>query len=199
MLNLMSPLRFDLFTFIVNSPSFITCCAQSNLFSSTFVILLLPFYRVKYVASTTSYKWVAWLSSWLYISISPRRCCLSQLEVWEQLQHESNYSNLGTNSRCGNRRHEVLQLHKWSSWHRIRRDVITAGIRGIAVRPRHTAKAIKRTAKVLPCIFLQNARQRTHDSKLHGKRTLPCAFYRHARQSFAVRQFRRTAKNFEIH
>jgi hypothetical protein len=47
--------------------------------------------------------------------------------------------------------------------------------------------------------FCENARQRAHGRKLHGKRTLPCAFYRHARQSFAVRQFRRTAKNFEIH
>jgi hypothetical protein len=28
---------------------------------------------------------------------------------------------------------------------------------------------------------------------------LSCAFYRHARQSSVVRQFRRTAKNFEIH
>jgi hypothetical protein len=75
----------------------------------------------------------------------------------------------------------------------------TTGIRGIAVRPRRTAKAIKHTAKILPCVFLENARQRAHGSKLHGKRTLPCAFYRHARQSYDVRQFRRTAKNFEIH
>jgi hypothetical protein len=61
--------------------------------------------------------------------------------------------------------------------------VDTTGTRGIAVRPRRTEKAIKRTAKVLPCVFLENARQRAHGSKLHGKRTLSCAFYRHARQT----------------
>jgi hypothetical protein len=81
----------------------------------------------------------------------------------------------------------------------MKQSVPTTGIRGIAVRLRRTANAIKRTAKALPCVFLENARQRAHGRKLHGKRTLPCAFYRHARQSFAVRQFRRTAKNFEIH
>jgi hypothetical protein len=67
------------------------------------------------------------------------------------------------------------------AWCAIGKKSYTTGNRGIAVRLRRTAKAIKRTAKVLPCVFLENARQRAHGSKLHGKDTLPCAFYCHAR------------------
>lgn len=60
-----------------------------------------------------------------YISILHSNVFLLVLEVWEQLQHESNYSNLESNLGYGNRRHEELRLHKLSPWHRIRRDVIT--------------------------------------------------------------------------
>jgi hypothetical protein len=65
------------------------------------------------------------------------------------------------------------------------------------VRFGRTAKGKKRTAKPLPCIFHENARQSAHGGILHGKGTLPCVFLTHARQwSFAVRQKRRTANKF---
>jgi hypothetical protein len=53
---------------------------------------------------------------------------------------------------------------------------------------RETAKAQKRTANFLPCVFRQGARQRAHGSILHGKAPLPCATSDNARQTiFAVR------------
>jgi hypothetical protein len=36
----------------------------------------------------------------------------------------------------------------------------------------------KRTANTLPCVFLENARQKPHDTFLHGKKYLSCAFRR---------------------
>jgi hypothetical protein len=56
-----------------------------------------------------------------------------------------------------------------------------------AVRLERMAKNKKRTANTLPCVFPKNARQRAHDTFLHGKPPLPCAFYQNARQSFTVR------------
>jgi hypothetical protein len=52
----------------------------------------------------------------------------------------------------------------------------TIGKCEFAVRFERTTKVIKRTAKLLPCIFLENARQKAHGSILHGKGPLPCFF-----------------------
>jgi hypothetical protein len=52
-----------------------------------------------------------------------------------------------------------------------------------------TAKAQKRMAKSLPCVFGRGARQRAHGSDLHGKLPMPCALYNNARWTFfAVRR-----------
>jgi hypothetical protein len=59
----------------------------------------------------------------------------------------------------------------------------TTGNRGFAVRPRpgRMAKAQKRTAKSLPCVFHRDARQTAHGSILHGKVPLSCAMSDNAR------------------
>jgi hypothetical protein len=60
---------------------------------------------------------------------------------------------------------------------------VTTGNRGW-----RTAKAQKRTANFLPCVFHRGARQRAHGSILHGKDPLPCAASDNAWQIiFAVR------------
>jgi hypothetical protein len=57
----------------------------------------------------------------------------------------------------------------------------TTGNTCFAVRLGRTAKAKKRTAKALPCVFCGGARQRAHGSFLHGKFPLSCAFFYNAR------------------
>jgi hypothetical protein len=59
--------------------------------------------------------------------------------------------------------------------------------RAFAVRFGRTAKNKKCTTKILPCVFPGNARQKPHDTFLHGNAPLPYAFYRHVRQPFAAR------------
>jgi hypothetical protein len=56
----------------------------------------------------------------------------------------------------------------------------TTGNSSFAVRLRRTTKARKRTAKALPCVFYRGARQRAHNSFLHGKVLLSCAFPQNA-------------------
>jgi hypothetical protein len=46
------------------------------------------------------------------------------------------------------------------------------------VRRKRTTKEKKRPAKSLPCVFPQNARQRPHDTDLHGKQSLSCIYNR---------------------
>jgi hypothetical protein len=54
----------------------------------------------------------------------------------------------------------------------------TTGKPRFAVRSKRTTKVTKRTTKFLLCVFLGNARQRLHDSFLHGKGPLSCSFWR---------------------
>jgi hypothetical protein len=70
---------------------------------------------------------------------------------------------------------------------RVGTPAITTGNTAFAVHLGRMTKNKKRTANILPCVFPRNARQRAHDTFLHGKPPLSCAFYQNARQSFAVR------------
>jgi hypothetical protein len=72
---------------------------------------------------------------------------------------------------------------------------ITTGKPQFAVRCERTAKARKRTAKSLPCVFCRGARQREHGRFLHGKVSLPFAFYKtHSEISLSCVTGRHTAK-----
>jgi hypothetical protein len=48
-------------------------------------------------------------------------------------------------------------------------NIITTGNSGFPVRHGRTAKALKRTANSLSCVFRRGTLQRAHGSILHGK------------------------------
>jgi hypothetical protein len=51
----------------------------------------------------------------------------------------------------------------------------TTGNNGFVVPHGRTAKALKRMANSLSCVFRRGQRQRAHVSISHGKAPLPCA------------------------
>ena len=63
---------------------------------------------------------------------------------------------------------------------------ITTGKTGFAKRPKHLAKAVKRSAKPLPSSFHRGSRQRVSAEEVPAKSSLPSSFRRGARQNLCL-------------